>query len=123
MKKLEAFVAAVIVTGLVGLGMLTIGVNALLNPNAVAAANAPSDPTLGANTAPPDTQGQIKQLQDLVAQYQNREKQYQEQLSQANTQLEQYQQLLVEMQRRGLIRINGDGSIQLPRRNFGDNGG
>ncbi len=119
MKKLGAFVAAVIITGLVGLGMLAIGVNALLNPNTVAAADAPSEAALDVSATSPDTQAQIKQLQDLVAQYQNREKQYQEQLSQANTQLEQYQQLLVEMQRRGLIRINGDGSIQLPRRNSG----
>jgi TolA-binding protein len=119
MKQIQAFVAAVIITGLVGIGMLAIGVNAVLNPNTVAASNAPGGVSTDISATSPDTPAQIKQLQDLVAQYQTREKQYQEQLNQANTQLEQYQQILVEMQRRGLIRINGDGSIQLPRRNSG----
>jgi peptidoglycan hydrolase CwlO-like protein len=139
MKRLQALAAAVIITGLVGLGMLAIGVNAALNPNTVAASNAPGDPATDVSAASPDAQAQVKQLQDLVAQYQDREKQYQAQLNQyqsreqqyqaqlnqAGAQLQQYQQLLVELQRRGLIRINGDGSILLPRRGFGsgDNGG
>ena len=149
MKRIQALVAAVIITGLVGLGMLAIGVNAALNPNTVAVSDAPgsapaavSDPpnssALADGTTSMQAQAQVKQLQDLITQYQNREKQYQAQLGQyqnrdqqyqaqldqANTQLQQYQALLVEMQRRGLIRISGDGSIQLPRRSFGgDDGG
>jgi len=140
MKRLQALAAAAIITGLVGLGMLAIGVNAVLNPNTVAASNAPGDPATNVSAASPDAQAQVNQLQDLVAQYQNREKQYQAQLNQyqsreqqyqaqlnqADTQLQQVQQLLMELQRRGLIRINSDGSILLPRRGLGgggDNGG
>jgi peptidoglycan hydrolase CwlO-like protein len=146
MKRIQALIAAVIITGLVGLGMLAIGVNAALNPNTVAVSDAPGsapavvgDPP--SNSVPAESttsaQAQVKQLQDLIAQYQNREKQYQAQLDQyqnldkqyqaqvdqAAAQLQQYQALLVEMQRRGLIRINGDGSIQLPRRSSGGNDG
>ena len=125
MKRLQALAAAVIITGLVGLGMVAIGVNAALNPNTVAASDAPGDPARSVSAASPDAQAQVRQLQDLVAQYQDREKQYQAQLNQVGAQLQQYQQLVVELQRRGLIRINGDGSILLPRRGFGsgDDGG
>jgi len=122
MKRLYALIAAAIITGLVGLGMLAIGVNAMLNPNTVAASNAPGDPATNVSATSPDAQAQVRQLQDLVAQYQDREKQYQAQLNQEDTQLQQYQQLLIELQRRGLIRINGDGSIQLPRRGLGGGG-
>jgi septal ring factor EnvC (AmiA/AmiB activator) len=136
MKKIQALIAAVMITGLVGLGMLAIGVNAALNPNTVAASDSPgSAPAVASDTSgsvsaavgatTSQAQTQIAQLQNLIAQYQNREKQYQAQLDQADTQLQQYQALLAEMQRRGLIRINGDGSIQLPRRGLGggDDGG
>jgi septal ring factor EnvC (AmiA/AmiB activator) len=143
MKRIQAVIAAVIITGLVGLGMLAIGVNAALNPNTVAVSNAPGDPPAPAvDATSSQTQAQINHLQDLIAQYQNREKQYQAELNQAktqlqqyqslltelnqaNTQLQQYQTLLAELQRRGLIRINSDGSIQLRQRGFGfgDDGG
>lgn len=122
MKRLYALIAAAIITGLVGLGMLAIGVNAAINPNTVAASDAPGDPATNVSATSPDAQAQVRQLQDLVAQYQDREKQYQAQLNQEETQLQQYQQLLIELQRRGLIRINGDGSIQLPRRGLGGGG-
>jgi len=102
---------------LIAMGMLAIGVNAALNPNAVAASNTPGDPPVptvsASNATSSQTQAEINQLQNLIAQYQNREKQYQTELDQANSQLQQYQALLAEMQRRGLIRINSDGSIQL----------
>jgi peptidoglycan hydrolase CwlO-like protein len=148
MKRIQALIAAVIITGLVGLSMLAIGVNAALNPNTVAVSDAPgsapaavSDPpnssASAGSTTSAQAQAQVKQLQDLIAQYQNREKQYQAQLDQyqnldkqyqaqvdqAAAQLQQYQALLAEMQRRGLIRINGDGSIQLPQRSSGGNDG
>jgi peptidoglycan hydrolase CwlO-like protein len=122
MKRLYALIAAAIITGLVGLGMLAIGVNAAINPNTVAASDAPGDPATNVSATSPDAQAQVRQLQDLVAQYQDREKQYQAQLNQEETQLQQYQQLLIELQRRGLIRINGDGSIQLSRRGLGGGG-
>ena len=133
MKRFQALIAAVIVTGLIGLGMLAIGINAALNTNVVAASNAPGDPLTAVASTSSQAQAQISQLEGLIKQYQSREQQYQAQLNQAttqldqaNTQLQQYQQLLIELQRRGLIRIGSDGSIQVPRRGlFGgdDNGG
>ena len=129
MKRVQALIAAAIITGLIALGMLAIGVNAALNPHSVAASNVPGDPPASAVAAgsatSAQTQAEINQLQSIVAQYQNREKQYQAELNQANSQLQQYQALLTELQRRGLIRINSDGSIQLRSRGFGfgDDGG
>jgi peptidoglycan hydrolase CwlO-like protein len=125
MKQLQALIAAAIITGLVGLGMLAIGVNAATNQNMVPVSNAPGDPPASISAATPQAQAQINRLQDLITQYQNREKQYQAQLDQANTQLQQYQAILSQLQRLGVIRINSDGSIQLRSRGFGrgDDGG
>ncbi len=87
-------------------------------------------------------QDQLNQRNQLVSQYQDREKQYQaqlkdaaqklddanNQLAQANQQIEQasqmvtsYQNVLSELQRRGLIRITSDGRILVGRStsNFG----
>ena len=131
MKRLQALVAATLITGVIGLCMLAIGVNAALNTNTVPVTNAPGDPASAVSAAAPsaNAQAQIAQLQNLIAQYQNREKQYQAreqqyqtQLNQANAQLQQYQSLLRQMQQLGIIRINSDGSIQLRVRTFGDGG-
>ncbi len=107
MKKAQALIASAIVTGMVALAMLLIGINALTNTNSVPPANtqvsAVVSPATGGNDA------QIAQLQDQVAQYQA-------QLDQANTELQQYQQVLSALQARGVIRITGDGQIQLGRR-------
>ncbi len=132
MKQIQAFVAAAIVTALVGFGMLAIGVGAALNPNSVPVSDSPDSPALavGAADAPAPSgsatdviaqyqsrekqyQEQIDQLNNLIAQYQNREKQYQSQLDQVDTQVQQLQAVLNELQRRGIIRIQSDGTIQL----------
>jgi peptidoglycan hydrolase CwlO-like protein len=119
MKRLEAIIAAAIITGLVAFSMLLVGINALLNTNSVAVSDSPASTALNAPTPNVD-QGQVSQYQNLIAKYQNREKQYQAQLDQANTQLEQYQQLLGQLQSAGVIRITSDGRILLARRGGGD---
>ncbi len=153
MKRLQAFIAAIIITGLVAAGMLVIGLNAFFNTNAVQASDLPT--SVAANTpagsnstntqsiagGPTSTsaadQAKLAQLQNLVAQYQAREqqyhareKQYQDQLNQAatqlqqaNSQLQQYQQILMALQQRGIIRIGSDGSVQLGRFGFGGDDG
>ncbi len=121
MKRLEAIIAAAIITGVVAVCMLLIGINALLNPNSVRASDAPTSATLNMRSGGGD-QTQISQLQNLIMQYQNREKQYQTQLDQANAQIQQYQQVLAELQQSGVIRITNDGQI-LVRRGFGESGG
>lgn len=136
MKQIQALIAALIVTAVIGLGMLAIGVNAALNTNTVPVNDAPPS-AAAANDSQISSQdasnliaqyqdrekqyqaqlnqanAQIKQLNSLVAQYQDHEKQYQAQLNQANAQTQDLQNILNELQRRGIIRINSDGTIQL----------
>lgn len=118
MKRVIAVVTAAVITLIVGLGMLVVGVNAVLNPNSIPVSNSPAEAS-AVNNLPASTdansQSQIAQLQSLVAQYQNREKQYQAQINQLNSQLQDAQSILAELQRRGIIRIGADGSVQLRR--------
>ncbi len=139
MKRIQALVAAVIMTILVGLCMLAVGVNAVLNPNTVPVTDAPPSASAASDQVDVSSQptnsliqqyqdrekqyqtqlnqenAQIQQLNNLVKQYQDREKQYQTQLNQANSTVQQLQNVLTELQRRGIIRIQSDGSIQLRR--------
>ena len=110
LKRILALLTAVLVTGLIGFAMLAVGVNAALNPNTVPVSNSPV-----VSAAVSQTQPQIEQLQSLIKQYQNREQQYQARLAQDEAQLQQYQSLLMELQRRGVIRVSPDGSLQLRR--------
>jgi len=132
LKQILALVTAFLVTGIIGLGMLAIGANAATNPDSVPVSDAPGSISPAASAG--DTQAQsgqsgdlvtqyqnrerqyqaqINQLNSLIGQYQSREKQYQAQLDQVNTQLQQLQQVLTELQRRGVIRILSDGTVQL----------
>jgi len=119
-KRLQALIAAAIITAMVGLGMLAIGVNAALNPRPVAASGA-TGLSSAANTGD-SAQAQIANLQNTITQYQNQEKQYQAQLDQAQAQIQEYQSVLMQLQRLGVIRINSDGTIQLGRRGIDQNG-
>jgi hypothetical protein len=148
MKQVSAIIAALVITAFAGLGIFAIGSNAFLNTNTVPIQNSPADTTTSAGTsagtttgssavADPATQAQLKQMQDLVAQYQAREKQYQSELAdaaqklkdatsqaqqaqieaqQAAQQVQQYQDILMQLQQRGVIRVTADGQIMIPRR-------
>jgi TolA-binding protein len=122
-KRLEAMIAAVIVTGIIGACILLVGASALLNPNSVPASNSADEPAAVANltAGDPQTLAQVNQLKDIVGQYQNREKQYQSQIDQLNGQVKQLQGIMTELQRRGVIRILNDGTIQLGRSNLNSN--
>lgn len=144
MKKVPALIAAFVTTLVVGVLMGVMAFNALLNPNTVQAADSPDQPAqvqaLPQVTATGDSAAQVKQLQDLVSQYQAREKQYQSQLNQArqrleqaNTQIQQaqgavqqvkqYQSLLDQLQQMGVIQIDGSGQVTVPRfRGFEEHG-
>ena len=110
MNRMKALAVSLVITGLIACAMLAIGASALFNPNGVAASNTPgvSAPPAGAVSST-----DVQQLQDVVRQYQEREKQYQSQLDQANAQVQQYQSILAQLQRRGVIRILSDGTIQV----------
>ncbi len=137
MKNLTALLASFLIAGTTGFAMFGIGGNALLNKNTVPMADSPpagsaasaaldtssasaqADPAIAATGA---AAAQIRQLTDLVKQYQEREQQYQSQLDQAaqelnqeSSQIQSYQQLLLELQARGVIAITQDGRILLPR--------
>ena len=128
MKRLQGLIAATLITGVVGLGMVGIGVNAATNPDSVAVSNSPAQAAQAAantadktavNSANADP-AQIEQLQSLVKQYQDREQQYEaeikslsQQLSDANAQANQATQILQALQERGIIRITRDGQIML----------
>ncbi len=115
MKRLQALIAATIITGLVAFAMLLIGVNALLNASSVRPSNSPTAQVVSIPNGSSVDQGQVAQLQNEVSQYQ-------QQLDQANQQLQQYQQVLTGLQQMGIIRVGNDGTVQVRTRGFGSDG-
>jgi flagellar capping protein FliD len=120
MKHLTAVIAALGMTTIVGVAMLGIGLNAMANRNVVPTQDSPAAST--AAQIPAASSAQLQQMQSLIQQYQARDQQYQSQLStvvqqlnQRNAQLQQFTQLLLELQNRGLILIQPDGTILIPR--------
>ena len=137
MKHISAIIAGVFITGLVAVAILAVGGNALLNTNTVPVQAAPASstvtsPATGSQVA--QLQSEVQQLTNRVNQYQQREQQYQSELEQAASQvdqangqanqaaseIQQYQQLLTVLAQRGIIRIQSDGSIVIPRLGFGN---
>jgi len=115
-KQVVAFIAALVITGIVALFMVVAGVNAMTNPNSVPVSNSPSQSTTAITdpSTSASAQTQIAQLQGLVAQYQAQEQQYQAALQQADQQVQSIQQLLLYLQSRGVIRIDSQGNITVP---------
>jgi small-conductance mechanosensitive channel len=123
-RTLPALVAALSMTGFIGLAVLAFGLNALFNKN-ISTAQAATQPEL---TTAAD-QAVNQDLQSLVSQYQEREVQYQDQLLQATNQIneisqqnQQYRQLIQALQNAGVIQITNDGQVLLsrPAPRFGD---
>lgn len=122
MKRLPAIIAALIVTGILGFAMFTIGANAMTNKNTVPTLNQPANSSTASTGSAQDTnRAQVQQYQSLISQYQARDKQYRDQVNtlvqqvnQENSTIQQYQQLLMELQRRGVIFITQDGQILIP---------
>jgi hypothetical protein len=126
-KRGPAILAALAMTSIIGLAILALGANALLNRNVVPvqAASLP-DQSLSVDQAILDQasvdQATIDQLQNLVEQYQARELQYQtelqqaaDQLDQTGAELQQYQGVVNALQDAGVIQITQDGRIFLSR--------
>ncbi len=112
-KRVQALIAALIITGLVACGMLTIGVNALSNTNTVPVQNAP-----GAQAQPVNVSATSGGSAGSAAQLQQENAQLQDQLNQANAQLGQDQEIIQQLeavlnalQQRGLISISPDGHV------------
>jgi septal ring factor EnvC (AmiA/AmiB activator) len=135
MKVFRGILAALAVTTVVAVSMFVIGTNALANKDSVPIVNSPQSNVANISVQTSNAQtAQTAQLQNLIAQYQNREKQYQQelqqaadqlnqanqQLSQSNQTLQQYQQLFSALQQRGIIRVDSNGQIFIPRGGFGE---
>jgi outer membrane murein-binding lipoprotein Lpp len=130
-KQIPALLAAFLMTGVIALSMGVVGVNALYNSNSTTVSNAPvaaaSAPVSAATMSGLVDQAKITQLESLVSQYQAREQQYQQreqqyqqqlqtdqtQLVQATNQIQQFQQLLVDLQDRGIISVDQNGTITI----------
>ena len=104
-NRFPALIAAFGITALVGIGILLIGLNALFNPQPALAQSTTGNQTFDVSTS---NATEIQQLQDTITQYQS-------QLDQANFQIQQYQGLIIALQNQGVIRINQDGTISIPR--------
>lgn len=117
MKHVSALVAALVITTIIGLGILVVGVNALTNKNTVPLQNSPtssvtaSDPpgtgTGSSSSTTTNTPANVQQLQQEVSNLQS-------QLNQENQILQQYQSLITVLQQRGIIFIDRNGNIYLP---------
>jgi hypothetical protein len=128
MKQVPALVAALAITAIIGLCMLGVGINALANRNTAPLLTTPSAAGSGTSaisgmSAISATGDTVRQLEARINQYQSREQQYQTQLSQLEQQLNQegqtiqnFQQLLGALQAQGVILIQQDGTILIPRR-------
>ena len=117
-KTLPAFIAAILVTVILGAGMFMIGQSAVGASSAQAAAATTNNAASAAT---------VTQYEQLISQYQARETQYQGQIAQAigqiNTanqqlttdsqQIQQYQSLISQLQNSGLITVGSDGTVTI----------
>lgn len=147
-KKVPAFMAALLITAAVGLVMLGIGGAAYINTNNLPVLNKNNTSVLAAATSAPaqasqtptqsvsasSTQAQldaykaqlaqaIQRINDANTQLQN----LQSQLAQDNAALndaaavtQQYQNILTQLAQRGLINIDSNGNITVNGRTGGD---
>ncbi len=74
MKQLSPILTALLITGLIGLGILLVGANALSNKNSVPISNSPASASAIASSSissnSSSNPSQVAQLQNLVSQYQ-----------------------------------------------------
>jgi len=125
-KTLPAFLAALIITAVLGAGMFVVGQDAL----------GPSTAQVAAETNTTLSSESLVQLEQVIVQYQTREAQYQtelntaierfdattQQLLQANRQIQEYQNLLTQLQGAGLITIASDGTVTTNQPAFAQQG-
>jgi peptidoglycan hydrolase CwlO-like protein len=114
-KHLSALLAAVLITAVIGFGIFVIGVNALTNHNTVPLQNTPgtansATTNTSAASDPPASNATVQQLRQEVTTLQS-------QLGQASQAIQQYQSLIQVLQQRGVIVIDQNGNIYLPRGN------
>lgn len=116
MKHISALAAALIITMVIGFGVLVIGVSALTNKNTVALQNSPNASLNGNNVTntSSNSNGSSGASSSDVQQLQQEVSSLQSQLNQENQAIQQYQSLLSILQQRGVIRIDSNGNIYIP---------
>jgi signal transduction histidine kinase len=119
MKHISALFAALIITAVIGLGIVVVGVSALTNTNTVALQNSPNTNLTGNNitNAVSNSDGSSVSASSEVQQLQQQVSDLQSQLDQAGQAIQQYQSLLLALQQRGVIVIDRSGNIYLPQGN------
>jgi len=119
MKHISAILTAVIITTVIGLGILVIGLSALTNTNTIALQNSPNTSSTGPNLTNTggDTAVSSASSSSDVQQLQQQVSDLQAQLNQASQVIQQYQSLLLVLQQRGVIVIDQSGNIYLPQGN------
>ncbi len=114
-KHLSAILAALVITGVIGFGIFTIGVNALTNKNTVPLQSTPGSASAGtSSTTASGTAGTTTNAQQLQQEVSS----LQSQLSQATQVLQQYQSLIQALQQRGIIVVDQNGNIYVPNGEF-----
>ena len=123
-KSLPAVIAALMMTIFIVLATLVVGVNAIFNQN-ISSAQAANPGDTQAN----NDEATIQDLQATIAQYQARELQYKNELQQAADQVslisqqnQKYQELIQALQNAGVIQINTDGRVFIPRQRVPSSG-
>jgi TolA-binding protein len=119
MKHISAILTAVIITTIIGLGILVVGVSALTNTNTVALQNSPNTGLTGNNLTNTGGNTAVSSVSSSldVQQLQQQVSDLQAQLDQAGQVIQQYQSLLMVLQQRGVIVIDRSGNIYLPQGN------
>jgi signal transduction histidine kinase len=119
MKHISALFTALIITAVIGLGIVVVGVSALTNTNTVALQNSPNTNLTGNNitNAVSNSDGSSVSASSEVQQLQQQVSDLQSQLDQAGQAIQQYQSLLLALQQRGVIVIDRSGNIYLPQGN------
>lgn len=113
MKHITALISALFITIVIGLGVLVIGANAMVNHNTVALQNSPGN---GAVNISNGSTADSASISSEIAQLQQQVSDTQAQLVQAEQEIQQYQSLLIALQQRGVIAIGQNGEIYLPQR-------
>jgi TolA-binding protein len=117
MKHVSAIITALVITAIVGLGIMVIGVSALANTNTVPLQNSPNASLTGntLSSASSSSAAQSASSSQDVLQLQQQVSDLQSQLDQANQAIQQFQSLLMVLQQRGAIQIDRNGNIYLPQ--------
>lgn len=123
-KQIPALIAALVMTLVVGTGLLALGLDALF-PHTVAASSAAPASQAALNTA--DVQKLLDEYKAREAKYDTQLKdaakrisQDEQMLAQASRQVRAYQSVLMQLQQQGIITVTRDGRIFV---NQAQNGG